>query len=249
MPASVVNPTDYRVSWSALKDIMDWQQDEHVTLVGPTGAGKTTFTNAIIPEQPYNIFLGTKRVDETQDKLQRMGFHTVSDPDVIHRDIARDWVVRPPFPANAKDASGMIPVHRDVFRRTFMRAYNDTGWTVYVDEARYIYGKLGLADEGVLLYMQGRSQGNAVVTSTQRPRHIPLEAYDMATHLVFFKDRDILNVRRVAEMAGMNPRRVVELVKSLRNRPKSPHPEDHEFLYVNSNDNVMAISHVEKEGD
>jgi hypothetical protein len=67
-------------------------------------------------------------------------------------------------------------------------------------------------DELELFWLQGRSQGNSLITATQRPRFIPLEAYDQASHLFLWRDNDTANIARVAEMAGVNRKTVIDIV-------------------------------------
>ena len=72
---------------------------------------------------------------------------------------------------------------------------------------------------------------------TQRPRFVPLEAYDQASHLFFWKDLDMANVQRVAEIAGLPKNELVNLVGQL---------DWHDFLYVNARTGETLISRVEE---
>lgn len=213
-----------RVPWDAARARMDWNQGEHVTLIGPTGRGKTELLTEILDLRRYIVFLGTKRVDDTQARLKSAGYREISDPAQLNVEVAQRVVFRPSFPRRST-AAALKQAHKTAFRDLLTRAFAQTAWTVVIDELRYITDFLGLTDEVMLLWLQGRSQGNTVVCGTQRPRHVPLEAYDQATHLFFWHDPDHDNVERVAKIASLNRRAVLATV------PNLPH---HDVLYVNT---------------
>lgn len=209
-----------------------WRQGEHITLVGPTGSGKTSLELAILPRRDYILFLSTKRIDDTQEALKKQGFKVIHSPKELHPDIAPRVILRPPWPKDA-NAKQLKSLHASVFQEALMQVFREGYWTVVMDEARYLTHDLGLSDEAQLLWLQGRSLRITVVAGTQRPRWIPLEAYDQATHLFFWRDPDLDNVRRIAEMAGLNQREVLEVVLNLR---------EAEILYSNRNTGELVVT-------
>lgn len=211
------------VEWADFLAQWRWRQGEHVTLIGPTGRGKTTLLTHILNRRAYTVFLGTKRQDSTQTALvNRMGFQVAATADEIHRDVSQRWLLRPPFPKGAT-VQQIKKAHAAQFKKALMRAFEQGGWTIAADEVRYLTDYLGLADEMELLWLQGRSLKVTVIAGTQRPRHIPLEAYSQASHLFFWQTPDGGDVRRIAETASVNANAVAEAVINLRG---------HTVLYV-----------------
>lgn len=223
-----------KVGWSEALSRMDWRQGEHTTLIGPTGRGKTELTVQLLQHRKWTIFFGTKRIDPTQADLKELGFRTITSATEINPDISTRFILRPPFPKNAS-ASALKAKHAEVFREGLMRGFRQTGWTICLDEARYVTHFLGLERECVLLWLQGRSQGNSIICSVQRPRFIPLEAYDQATHLFLWTDPDRANLNRTSELAGFNTRAVMRAFKEMKK---------HDVLYVNTVTQDMFITNT-----
>lgn len=221
--------------WSQFDEEWRWQQGEHITLVGPTGRGKTTLETAILPRRKYVVFFSTKRIDSTQDKLAAMGYKVIHSAAELHPDVTPLAILRPPWP-DGVSAKQLKEIHAEVFGEALMSIFRQGYWTVVLDEARYLTKDLGLADEAQLLWLQGRSLKITVVAGTQRPRWIPLEAYDQATHLFFFKDKDRPNVERVAEMAGLDRKTVQDVVPAMGK---------HQLLYANRDTDELVTTQVE----
>src|SRR5437660_38183 len=51
-----------------------WRQGEHVSLIGPTGSGKTTLGIHLIALRPYVTAFAVKPQDDTMHKLLRAGY-------------------------------------------------------------------------------------------------------------------------------------------------------------------------------
>lgn len=233
MRATVAPLTDAafpQVPWEEFPTHMRWQQGEHVTMIAPTGEGKTTLARELLPLRDFVMVLATKRRDKVLDQFKNDGYVVTKKPPKAWQERV---IVYPPFP---KDSSQLFAKHRAVFKEALLAAYANGGWTVYADEVRYLCGRLGLADLFELLLLQGRSLGATVVASTQRPRHIPLEFYDQPTHLFFWRDSDAGNMKRIAEIGG-----TIDRAQIMARLPQLP---QYQFIHVNTRQNTVVESKV-----
>lgn len=229
------------VSYAEFWDHFHWAQSKHITIVGTTGCGKTTLELDLIDERDYVIFLGTKEKDETQDELGPLGFRIAHDPSEISLDVSHKWVMHPGKRKKGETAGAERARLKDYYRHVLTYCFNSTAWAVIIDEGRFICDFLGLKDEVQRLYLQGRSQHNSVVMGTQRPAWVPVESFDAATHLFFFKDNDLRNIQRISELAGLDRRSVLRAVPRL----ESTEDQGGQFLYYNTRTDSMMISKVE----
>lgn len=230
------------VSYNEFWEEFYWQQSKHITIIGTTGCGKTTLEMDLINEREYVIFLGTKEIDDTQAELGPLGFRIARDPSEISLDIGYKWVLHPgQIKVRGETSEEMRRRLRGFYQQAIDYCFAQTAWAVVIDEGRFICQFLGLKDEVSLLYLQGRSQHNSVIMGTQRPAWVALEAFDAATHLFFFRDNDLKNIQRVAELAGLDKKAVQKAVPQL----ESTESEGGQFLYYNTRSDQMMISKVE----
>lgn len=230
-----------RVSWAEFLRGFRWLQGEHISAVGATGSGKTTVVNELLPLRDYVAVFATKPRDPMLRELRPHGYRVI-----------REW---PPGPSDSRvilwpridemsDAEGQ----RETFDSAMRAIYRTGGWCVYFDELPYLSGYLGLDSNLKLLWQQGRSLKISVVASMQRPREVPLLAYSMATHLLFFRASDDADIKRIGEIGSLNSRAIRETVLRLAGPAEQGFPRDsqREFLYVNTRSGRMLVSRVER---
>lgn len=211
-----------RVPWATFVRGWRWEQGEHVAIVGPTGTGKTTLAHAILPLRRYVAILATKPRDPVLTKIAGRNARP------RYRRM-REWRPRP----NEERVILWPPYERPgdeiqqarVIRAGIEGAFRDSGWTLYVDEARYLSDHLGLRRTLTALWTQGRSLDLTVVAGTQRPAWVPREIYDQSTHLFLFRDRSRENLRRLADLGGTD----AELLRAV-----VPRLGPHEVIYTNA---------------
>lgn len=213
-----------------------YRPGEHVTFLGPTGAGKTTLAMQLLdavarPELPA-VNLVMKPRDETARKFTKTaGFKTV-----------RGWpAVKVPFvqkprgytvwPKHAFDPDIDDPRHSELFRRVILDSYKRGDRILFGDELYSLANELGLARPLVTVWTKGRSMDCGLWGASQRPTHIPLWAYSQAHHLFLHHDPDERARDRYKEIGGVNPDLVKEILARL--------PKFH-WLYLRRDDGAGA---------
>lgn len=225
------------VDWSTFHDSFDWQQGEHVSLIGPTGQGKTTLALKILPRRSHTCILATKPVDPTLSKLasrrtppseryvkQRTWAPTMLTPRVLL------W---PPIDNLREDIDEQVRV----FNEALPEIYSAGGWCVYADELQYLVRVLGLGGLLEMFWYQGRSLKVSLVASFQRPAWVPVAAYSSSTHLFFWRTNDDRDLKTIGGLGTLDSKQIREIVKKLSR---------YEVLYINTRDDTMLVTKVEQ---
>lgn len=228
-----------RVEWEGFLDALVWNQGEHVTMVGPTGSGKTTLALALLPRRRFAVALATKPKDATMTTLVRRD----------HWKKIRRWDEVPPaawlheqlrvvlWPRYESPAD--LPAQRAEISVALHEIFTTGGWCIFADELWALTHMLGQTKMLEAIWTQGRSIGLTLVGATQRPAHIPLLAYDSATHLFFWRDNDERNLKRIGGLNGLTSAVVRSTVARL---PR------HDTLYVNTRTGAMLITRAPAKG-
>lgn len=218
---------DFQQQWAR-----SFRQGQHVTVIGPTGCGKTTLVSELQKVRRYVVAFGVKHRDSTMDELIR-------DHDFVR---ISDWKKRRKDQRIAlwpkvTDISQVESVHRRVFGHALADIYKVGGWTLWLDEMRYLADHLSMRKPLTQMYVLGRSNNISIIGNAQRPSWIPLEAYSQAGHLILFKTGDERDLERIGSLNGANAKEVARTVSEL--------PYRH-FLHVDLINRSMTISKLQK---
>lgn len=220
-----------RLSWSEAKQAMAWKQGEHVTIIGPTGQGKTTLALELMDQRSYPLIIATKPRDSTMERMKRNHGYDVIKKWPPYRQRTILW---PEMRKPSDKYSQAVAV-----RETLEYAFTSGGYAILIDELSYVIDELKCRDEIVQIWQQGRALNLSLVTCILRPSHIPLLAYDQATHVIMFRDSDERNLARMGGLGHWSKKEIIANVSRL-NR--------HEFIILNTRDGQMIQSKTEKKG-
>lgn len=207
----------------------EWEQGDHVTLIGKTKSGKTTLARELLALRRTVVAIATKPKDEILGQFGS-GFRAVRELPLP------DWRLHPRvifWPPSERVEH--IPAQRTAIRDVMANVYTQGGDCLYIDETYQLSHEYRLEPLLNLLWRAGRSQRVTVVCSAQRPAHIPLVAYSQATHLFFFRTIDPVDMQRVAGFAGQDRWKMKMVVGKL--------PE-HEFVHINTVTGRYTVSKV-----
>jgi hypothetical protein len=207
-----------------------WRQGEHLTAVGRTQSGKTTFMREVIGRRDYVVMLATKAEDPIYRKLELDGFVMTDtfdpSPDGPHK-----VIFKPPLKGTHKED---LLEQREAFRECLSDVFREGGWCVWANEVRYLSDNLKLKSDLEVLWLQGATLGVTMVAETQRPVSIPILAFD-AHHLVYWKTADKNDVLTMTEYTGVNTDTA---------RVTIPRLPRHELLYIDTVTDEIARTKV-----
>jgi hypothetical protein len=209
----------------------DWNQGEHVAVIGPTGVGKTTLISKILPRRKYVVVLVTKVHDDTLRK-PFAGFDRIQEwPPRIHENRVLLW------PKPGKTIRETKVKQREVFKKALDSIFQERNWCVVFDEQHYVCKSLGLQPENEMFQHQGRSSGLSIINGAQRPAWVPLVTLSGSTHVFLWKNTFKGDLTRLSEIGGIDRKEIEANMLGL---------SKHEFLYVNTRTGTVVRSQVER---
>lgn len=220
--------------WPEFKTRFRWNQGEHVGIIGPTGAGKTTLQTELMPYRKANLMFGTKVADPQYDLLLKRGFKRVESMSEV-----RPWdynvILWPKYKGSIPQ---LVLKQRAVFAEAMDTIVSQKRWTVWIDEAKYTSQFLGLGKELEFCVEQLRSLKATVICGAQRPAWIPKSILSNASHVFIWKTTNRDDALRLADIGGVD-------VDEVRQEARTLGP--FEFLYIRTRGTVSKILRTQVE--
>lgn len=210
-----------RADW--LEEFADeWRQGEHIALIGPTGSGKTALAADVVNIRSYAVVLAVKPHDDTLGSFHGYKVIRKWPPEYGQQKVIL-WVK----PQSLSD----VFVQRDRIIKAMEQIYKAGNWCTYFDELSYISEVLKLRTQVIVFLNQGRSNGISAIASTTRPRKVPTEMFNQCRFVIAFKYDDRDELRRIADIAGIDFRDMLYLNGQLE-RHKQGKREWSDFLCI-----------------
>lgn len=217
----------------------DWEyrEGEHVTILGPTGSGKTHLAYQLLgvtanQDHPAIVMVMKPR-DETAVKFtKKNNFRRVSawpPPLRPHQRKPHGYTLWPSHTFNPYEDEAR---QYRVFRHAILDSYKRGNRILFADETYSLTHELNLEKEMITVWTKGRSMGTAIWGASQRPAFVPMWMYDQAEHLFIAYDPDVRAQKRYGEIGGVDPKLIVANVVALR---------QHEWLYIRRSDRTLAV--------
>jgi DNA helicase HerA-like ATPase len=221
-----------------ISEYFHYKPGEHVTILGPTGTGKTYLAFQLMEEvtspELQGVVLVMKPKDDTAKEFtKRAGYRLVRtwppSMSIYQPRKPPGFTLWPRFTFKPREDN----IHlADQFERALLESYRKGHRVVFGDEAYSLDKELGLGPELVTVWTKGRSMECGLWVASQKPTHIPLHAYNQVQHLFLAFDPDKKARERFDEIGGVDPNIVRDTVAKLGK---------HEWLYIGRDGPVMAI--------
>ena len=222
-----------RVEWAEFAEQLDVRAGEHVTIVGPTGRGKSTLALEVAARRPYIAWLATKPRDDSMRRQLRAAGYKITAGHIPAYTVAPRFALWPSMRSIADTSH-----QRATISNALDRLFQQGNRLVVVDETHYVSEVLRQSAALKILWQQGRSTGVGLLANFQRPAWVPRDAYSNATHLFLFGTNDEQDARALGGIGGISSKAIRQAVMTLASNEQ----DRHAFCYINTRTGVLLCS-------
>lgn len=195
--------------WAEFKQwfAREWKPGQHLSVIAPTGAGKTTFVGGLLELRKYVLALDPKGGDST---LSGLGYPRLAEwpgDRRVAQIVAKNdddnkpsrFIVGPRVAKN-EDYAAL----RETTKEALDGAFNLGGFTVYADELQILSDPrmMNLRKEADRMLIAARDKGLSFVSSYQAPAWVTPHAGRMSTWVAVSYTRDQDTVDKLAGILG-----------------------------------------------
>jgi hypothetical protein len=232
-----------------LSRVWEYRPGEHVSLIGPTEAGKTTLGYQLLdvtttPKLPAVVLVMKPRDRTVNTSSSRLGYLTVKSwpppPAPFRSRKPRGYTLWPPHDLQNFAATNLRMYQE--FRKAILGIYGHqktragrklSGMILFADELAGLDDELGMELEIKMMYSRGRTMEAGIWGATQRPVDVPRLAYSSAHHLFLAHMPDEGDRRRFGEIGGgVDSKMIEEITLQL---------PQYWWLYVRRRDRSLCI--------
>lgn len=206
--------TPIYLPWTHFERVFEesYEQGEHVSIVGPTGKGKTTIGLSVCK------LIGNRRARDGRPHRVTILCYKPRDDTMRLILPEREWPVIKKWPPGYGEEHCIVWVRGGktaldrkrkqvaVFRPLLDRMYNEGGQTVYIPEAAHFERKPpdGLGFSGMMteFWSSARSNHLAVVSDTQRPRWVTRSMWTEPSWVFIQRPKDDEDLKEIAKLSG-----------------------------------------------